>query len=275
MSEGEGHQRELGGEIHYNNAVLLVFTSQGMPGLGRFCHAWTQRGARNSDAFHFLNGGLMRAFIQRQLDPSRRLGEVLFGLIMALGITGAVRFRLAEANNRDLFIAVLGCNIAWGIVDGVMFALIALFERARKTRIVISVQNAPSDKIALEHIHAELGDRLEALTTPEDRDQFYRCVLELARRSPCEQPRMLRKDILGAIAVGLLILVATLPMVVPFLLVSNATTAVRISNLITLVMLFGIGWWWGRVVGANPLRIGAGVTGVGLALVLITIALGG
>ena len=130
-------------------------------------------------------------------------------------------------------------------------------------------------KIALERIHAELGDRLEALTTAEDRDQFYQCVLEVARRSQFEQPRILRKDILGGIAVGLLILVATLPILVPFLLVSNATTAVRLSNLITLVMLFGIGWWWGRVVGANPLRIGAGVMAFGLALVLITIALGG
>lgn len=101
------------------------------------------------------------------------------------------------------------------------------------------------------------------------------CVLEVARRSQCEQPHLLRKDILGGIAVGLLILVATLPILVPFLLFSNATIAVRISNLITLVMLFGIGWWWARVVGANPLRIGAGVMGFGLALVLITIALGG
>lgn len=217
----------------------------------------------------------MRAFIQRHLDPSTRLGEVLFGLIMALGITGAVRFGLAKANNRELFIAVLGCNIAWGVVDGVMFAMLALFERGRKARVVNAVLNAPTDEAALERIHVELGKRLESLTTLEERGQVYRWVLELARRSKLEPPRMHREDILGGIAVGMLILLATMPVVLPFLMVSNATTAVRTSNLITLVMLFGIGWWWGRVVGANPLRIGAGVTGVGLTLVLITIALGG
>ena len=217
----------------------------------------------------------MRAFIQRHLDPSTRLGEVLFGLIMALGITGAVRFGLAEANNRELFIAVLGCNIAWGVVDGVMFAMLALFERGRKARIVNGVLSATTDEAALERIHEELGNRLELLTTPEERGQVYRWVLELARRSKPEPPRIQRNDILGGLAVGLLILVATMPVVVPFLLISNATTAVRTSNLIALVMLFGIGWWWGRTVGANPLRIGAGVTGVGLTLVLITIALGG
>lgn len=217
----------------------------------------------------------MRDFINRHLDPSTRLGEVLFGLIMALGITGAVRFGLAEANHRQLFIAVLGCNIAWGIVDGVMFAMLALFERARKARIVNCVLNAPDDKAAFEGIHQEIGERLEPLMTSSERDQVYRWVLDQARRSKREEPRILRKDILGAIAVGTLILAATLPTVVPFLLVSNATTATRVSNTITLLMMFGIGWWWGRTVGTNPLRCGASVAGVGLVLVLITIALGG
>jgi VIT1/CCC1 family predicted Fe2+/Mn2+ transporter len=229
----------------------------------------------DADPLGFLNGGKMLNFIQRHLDPSTRLGEVLFGLIMALGITGAVQFGLAEANHRRLLIAVLGCNIAWGIVDGVMFVLLALFERGRKTRIVEGVLSSPTDEAALERIHQELGNRLEPLTTPEERRQVYIWILELARRSSNEPPRIHREDILGGIAVGLLILVATLPVVVPFLLFSNATTAVRTSNLVTLAMLFGIGWWWGRMVGANALRIAVGVMGVGLTLVLITIALGG
>src|SRR5436305_11043806 len=87
---------------------------------------------------------LMRAFIQRHLDPSTRLGEAMFGLIMALGITGAVRISSAESTNRELFVAILGCNLAWGVVDGVMFALLALFERARKYRIVKEALNSPS-----------------------------------------------------------------------------------------------------------------------------------
>ena len=220
-------------------------------------------------------GGLMIKFIRRHLEPSTRLGEVLFGLIMALGITGAVRFGLAKANNRELFIAVLGCNIAWGIVDGVMFAMLALFERARKTRIVDAVRIAPTDEAALDGIHKELGTRLESLLTPAERGQVYRWVLDLARRSEREHPRIQRADILGGLAVGLVILLATLPIVVPFLLFSNPTIAVQVSNTITLIMMFGIGWWWGRMVGTNPLHIGAGVAGIGLILVLITIALDG
>jgi hypothetical protein len=217
----------------------------------------------------------MVGFIRRQLDPSTRLGEVLFGLIMALGITGAVRFGSADANNRELFIDVLGCNIAWGIVDGVMFAMLCLFERGRRARIVNVVLNAATDQAALDGIRKELGSRLEPLMTSAERDQVYRWILDQARRSKPEPPRIHREDILGGIAVGTLILVATLPAVVPFLLFLHPTTAVRISNTFVLIMMFGIGWWWGQTVGTNPFHTGAGVAGIGLTMVLITIALGG
>lgn len=217
----------------------------------------------------------MRAFLNRHLDPSTRLGELLFGLIMALGIIGAVRLGLEKATNRELLIAVLGCNIAWGIVDGVMFAMLALFERGRKGRVISSVHSAPSDEVALERIHEELGGRLETLTTPEDRRQLYLSVLHAARLSKYEQPRLHRKDVMGAIAVAVLIILATMPIVVPFAILSHQRTAIWASNAIALGMLFWAGYWWGHTVGANPLRIGAGVTGIGLTLVLVTIALGG
>ena len=217
----------------------------------------------------------MRSFIQRHLDPATRLGEVLFGLIMALGITGAVRVGTEQSSNRELFIAVLGCNVAWGIVDGVMFAMLALFERGRKARVVNRVLSAPSDEVALERIREDLAGRFDLLTTDADREQLYRWVLDLARKTPLEPPRVQRDDILGGIAVGLLVLVATLPIVLPFVIVSDPAIAVWSSNLIALTLQFGLGYWWGRMVGGNPLRIGAGVTGVGLTLVLITIVLGG
>lgn len=217
----------------------------------------------------------MVRFIRRHLDPSTRLGETLFGLIMALGITGAVRFGLADADNRELFIAVLGCNIAWGIVDGVMFAMLALFERGRRARIVNIVLKATSDQEALNGIRDELGNRLEPLMASSERDQVYHWVLNQARLTERQPPRIHREDVLGGIAIGTLISFATLPAVVPFLLFSNPTTSVRVSNTVILVMLFGIGWWWGRTVGSNPLQTGAAVTAVGLAMVLITIALGG
>ena len=111
--------------------------------------------------------------------------------------------------------------------------------------------------------------------TPEEREQVHRRVLELLRRGEPEQSSVRREDLLGGVAVGLIILFATLPIVVPFLVVASPNLAVRISHLIALTELFLLGAWWGRMVGGNPLRIAAGLTLVGVALVLITIVLGG
>lgn len=218
----------------------------------------------------------MRAFFRHALDPADRLGEILFGVIMALGFTGAVRLGSGEADNRALFIDILGCNIAWGVVDGVMYALGELFERGRKARLARLVATSTSEGAALDHLARELGGRpIMELATEEERGRIHRWVLDILSRQKPEPARLRRSDVLGAAAVALLIVLCTAPILVPFLIVRNPDTAVRVANGVGLLELFLLGTWWGRTVGVNPWRIAAGLTMVGLALVLVCIALGG
>ncbi len=217
----------------------------------------------------------MNTFIDRHLDPAGRLGEVLFGLIMALGIVGAVRIGREAADNHALLIGILGCNVAWALVDGVMYVLTALFERGRKLRLARDVRAAPNDAAALRLIAREYDERLAVLLSPEERAQMYRSVLVAVRRLRPETTRVRREDLLGGIAVALVILVATLPIVVPYLVVPDPNLAVHFSNGIALTMLFLVGAWWARVVGSRWLPIATGLTLIGLVLVLVTIALGG
>lgn len=218
----------------------------------------------------------MRSFIQVHLDPASRLGEVLFGLIMALGFTGAVRLGHAEADNRELFIGILGCNLAWALVDGVMYVLTAVFERGRKLRLVRSVLASPDEEVALRAIADEIDRPLLALTTPEELRALHRAVLGLLRRADPEMKLLVqREDLLGALAVTLLIAISTLPIVAPYLMIVDPDLAVRVSHAVALGSLFLLGIWWGRMVGANPLAVGAGLTFIGVLLVLLTIAMGG
>jgi VIT1/CCC1 family predicted Fe2+/Mn2+ transporter len=217
----------------------------------------------------------MTSFIRRHLDPATRLGEVLFGLIMALCFTGAVRLGHEQADNRELFVGILGCNLAWAIVDGVMYVLTALFERGRRARVLRDARAAASEEEALRRIGDELEDRMELRSSPEERGRIERLVLDVVRRQEPAQARLHREDFLGGAAAGLVILLATLPVLVPFLVFSNPNLAVRISNSIALAELFLLGAQWGRTVGSGALRIGGGLTVLGVALVLITIALGG
>jgi VIT1/CCC1 family predicted Fe2+/Mn2+ transporter len=217
----------------------------------------------------------MRSFIKRHLEPVERLGEVLFGLIMALGIIGAVRLEQDEPENRALFIGIFGCNLAWAIVDGVMFVLTTNFQRGSKARLMRDVQAAPTETAALARIAEELGGPLMQLTTDAERAQLYGSVLNIIRRGVPEESQWQAKDFLGAAAVALIIMIATFPVVLPYLIVSNPYHAVRISQWIALAELFWLGLWWGRMVGRNPILLAAGLTLVGGILVIVTILLGG
>lgn len=217
----------------------------------------------------------MRGFIRRHLDPADRLGETLFGLIMALGFTGAVKWAQEDADAHALFVGILGCNVAWGIVDGVMYALGEVFERGRKARLARQVHHAASEAEANEHVARALDDRLGPLTRDEDRTQVHRWVLERIRSEAPAPARLAWADVLGATAVALIVIVATLPILVPFLFVDDATLAVRLSHGVAVLELALLGAWWARLVGASVWRISLALTILGLALAAITVLLGG
>jgi VIT1/CCC1 family predicted Fe2+/Mn2+ transporter len=69
--------------------------------------------------------------IPRLLDPIDRVSEVIFGLIMVLTFTGTLSVSEADRLEvRAMVVSALGCNIAWGIVDAMMYLLAVLTERS-------------------------------------------------------------------------------------------------------------------------------------------------
>lgn len=63
----------------------------------------------------------------------QRVSEVLFGLIMVLTFTGSLEVATAGRSDvRVMLVAALGCNLAWGIIDGGMYLMGTLHERGRK-----------------------------------------------------------------------------------------------------------------------------------------------
>ena len=64
------------------------------------------------------------------LSPVDRVSEVLFGLFMALTFVGAISVaESGRAEVRSLLAAALGCNLAWGLVDAVMYLVRTVAER--------------------------------------------------------------------------------------------------------------------------------------------------
>src|SRR6266481_9708412 len=86
---------------------------------------------------------------KRVLEPHDRISEVLFGLIMVLTFTGSLS--VAEAGREDvrtMLIGALGCNIAWGIIDGILYLMGCLAEKGRSLRAWRAFKKAPNPETA-------------------------------------------------------------------------------------------------------------------------------
>ena len=97
-------------------------------------------------------------FVHRYLDPGERLGEILFGLIMVLTFTLTARATLGDVgSDRALLIAALGCNIAWGIIDGGMFIMSSMLARAREARAAAGTAPPPATRVTGEDLKGALA----------------------------------------------------------------------------------------------------------------------
>ena len=69
---------------------------------------------------------------KRVIEPAERIAEVLFGLIMVLTFTGSLSVAEAgRADVRSMLVGALGCNLAWGVIDGLFYLMGCLAEKGR------------------------------------------------------------------------------------------------------------------------------------------------
>jgi hypothetical protein len=211
------------------------------------------------------------------LDPGDRLGELLFGLIMVLTFTLGAGIELGGDPDatRELLIAALGCNTAWGIIDAALYLIGRLSERGRTRRLIRSIQSAASQEQALALVDREVASRFPGFVTPESRASIDRAVLARVGELKLSSHRVNASDLWAGLAVFWLVFFTALPAVVPFLVVRDAHVALRASNAVLIGLLFFVGWRWAAFAGANRWATGLSMTLLGVALVAVAIALGG
>lgn len=216
-------------------------------------------------------------FIPRYLDPGSRLGEILFGLIMVLTITLAAGLTVTEdkAGVRELLLAAIGCNVAWGIIDAVLYLMNCLTVRRGRLRLVEAVKRAPNQEAALALIKSEVEPDLQAMLDGEDADAFNLSALKYITRARASRVSLTTEDFYGAIACFLLVFVACFPASLPFFVFSRPHFALRVSNFLLIALLFLVGQKWARYAGVNRLLAGLVMVAIGLTLVGLAILLGG
>jgi len=208
------------------------------------------------------------------LDPVERLSEILFGLIMVLSFTCSISVATADREEvRAVLIGAIGCNLAWGIIDAVMYLMTVLIERGRSLTIARAVRASAGPEqgrqLVADALPGALGELFDAAAL-DSACQKLRAAPQLPQR-----PRFAGRDWVGAVGVFLLVFLSTFPVVLPFLFFSELHQAMRISNGVAIVMLYVTGHLMGRYAGLRPVPTGLVMMAIGIVLVGVTIALGG
>src|SRR6478672_8180489 len=136
----------------------------------------------------------MKRFVPRYLDPASRLGEILFGLIMVLTVTLTAGLVVDEGRKGviELLAAAIGCNVAWGFIDSVMYLMSCVTVRSEKAKLVTAVQHAPDAGAALSLIRDGVEPELQSMLDPGDEEGFSPSLLPHISRARAMKPVLTR-----------------------------------------------------------------------------------
>ena len=208
------------------------------------------------------------------LHPVDRIMELLFGLLMALSFTGAMSVAQSGREEvRELFITALGCNLAWGLVDAVMYLVRTVVARGRSLSLMRSVRAAADAQAGRALIEGELAPVAAGLVATTEVEAIRSRIVALPE--PAARAKLNRDDLLAALAIFIVVVVSTFPVVLPFALMHDVGAAKNASRVIALAMLFLAGLALGRYAGYGAWRAGLMMALLGVLLVGAIKALGG
>ena len=211
---------------------------------------------------------------KRLLDPMERISEVLFGLIMVLAITSSIGVAGGESQQvRTMLVGAIGCNLAWGIIDGIFYLMAILSEKGHGI-VALRALRQTTDPIDAQRIIAdEMPPLLASALSPAEFELIHQRLNQMPDFSG--RRRLSLGDWFAALGVFLLVFLSTFPVVIPFMFTRDARMALHISNGVAIVMLFLTGRAFGKYAGRPPWRTGLWMVALGLALVGIAKVLGG
>lgn len=221
----------------------------------------------------------------RLIDPIDWLSETIFSILVFLTFTLAFRIiRLSGVNEppvshevaTDLLIGALGAVLAWGIIDGIMYALISIFERDERHRFLDDVQSAKTDQEAIGVIAEDMDYILEPITGEDERRALYSSILFHLRKSTPRRIGLKAEDFINTFGHVLVAIIAVIPSAIPFFILrDDYDLAIWVSIFMSFIVLFIAGYSWGKYTGKNPWKRGILLMSIAVILVLIAIPLGG
>ena len=207
------------------------------------------------------------------LNPVDRIAEVLFGLIMVLTFTGAIS---VAKDGRDeiseLLWAALGCNVAWGLVDAIMYLMNVAIERGHSLTLIQEIRKT-SNENGGEILKDEIQPVIAGLMTTQELSELSGRIKKLPE--PTKANLITGTDLWAGVQIFFLVFLCTLPVALPFGLLDEMGVAMRDSNGVALLLLFIGGYLLAGYAGFRKILTAVLYTLIGVFLVALTMALGG
>ncbi|BAO91597.1 VIT1/CCC1 transporter family protein [Caballeronia cordobensis] len=211
---------------------------------------------------------------ERVLDTVDRVSEMCFGLFMALTFVGTVSAATSgEDAGRKMLFTALGCNLAWGLADAVMYLVRTIADRARRHALALAVQRERNAAAGVRALRERVSAALDPFISDADLEAIRKRIA--ASEALPERARFVRADFLAALAIFIIIVLSTFPVAAPFVIFTHVPTALLISRVLTLAMLFICGFALGGYAGWSGWKAGLSMMALGVLLTMAIIALGG
>ncbi|AQH04044.1 hypothetical protein A9R05_34355 (plasmid) [Burkholderia sp. KK1] len=211
---------------------------------------------------------------ERVLDTVDRVSEMCFGLFMALTFVGTVSAATGgEDAGRKMLYTALGCNLAWGLADAVMYLVRTIADRARRHALALAVQRERNAAAGVRALRERVSAALDPFISDADLEAIRKRIA--ASETLPERAHFVRADFLAALAIFIIIVLSTFPVAAPFVIFTHVPTALLISRMLTLAMLFICGFALGGYAGWSGWKAGLSMMALGVLLTMAIIALGG
>lgn len=208
------------------------------------------------------------------LNPVDRISEVLFGLIMVLTFTGAISASTdAREDVRELLWAALGCNVAWGLVDAIMYLMNVAIERGHAIKVIKNIHATTNPDEAGSLLKDEIQPGIAGLMTTSELNELSSRIKKLPE--PSKTHVITGTDLWAGVQIFLLVFLCTFPVAIPFGIFEQLEVAMRMSNGVALLLLFVGGFMLAGYAGFRRVITAVVYTLIGVVLVALTMALGG
>jgi VIT1/CCC1 family predicted Fe2+/Mn2+ transporter len=218
--------------------------------------------------------------LKTYLSASDRLSEIIFGLIMAMTVIGASKVALVSGddtiNGRVIIASALGCNLAWGLVDAIMYVFSGLVDRGKYMGIIAKIHQTTDENTAIAVIDRALDSELLDNLDTADRKQLCANLFKRLSVVEAKKARVIKDDIIGAIICFFFAFSTAFLLVIPFFLpVGNLLVKIWLSRIISFAMLFVIGYAYASHTNKGKVRTAVGMVVVGVVINIVIILLGG